>query len=51
LASLAGGPVTNCTINIDGSTATANAARTSASDADVAIIEDVGNGNTLTVNE
>jgi len=47
LASLAGGPVTGSQINIAGN----NAARTSASDADVAIITDPGNSNTLTVNE
>lgn len=45
LASFAGGPVTNSTINVAGT----NAARTSASDADKATI--LANSNTLTVNE
>jgi hypothetical protein len=47
LASFAGGPVTNCTIDISGD----NAIRTAASDADVATIETPANGNSLTVNE
>lgn len=44
LAALAGGPITNSTIYLNGT----NAARTSASDADAATIN--GNGNTLYVN-
>ena len=47
LAAFAGTPVTGCTINVAGT----NAARTAASDANKAIIIDVGNSNTLNVNE
>jgi len=47
LASFAASPLQNCTIDIAGT----NSARTSASDADKAIIIDPANSNTLDVND